>query len=303
MSNPSTTKGKDPMNTTTQAITVPFHGANLVLVEHNGQPYTPMKQIVEGMGLNWGSQFRKLSGNPRFCIVKMAMQMPGDDQLREVVIIPLRKLMGWLMTISPNKVKDQAVRERVIQYQNECDDVLWDYWTQGEAINPRLKTKTALPGGLSLEQQDAIKALVRTKVESLPKDKQKGATIKCWSALKSKFGCGYKEIEPEFYIEALSLVARLDLDGELLPRQEQPLSVAEVVSFTDLPEGSYLVSKQFGETRIVNVDNCNMVPMTHVDAVRRDMGLLVGLMNELAGRMNILRGEESPSRLASPLIA
>ena len=36
---------------TNRAITVPFHGAELYVVEHNGQPYTPMKPIVEGMGL------------------------------------------------------------------------------------------------------------------------------------------------------------------------------------------------------------------------------------------------------------
>lgn len=40
-------------------ITVPFHSTELYLVEHNGQPYTPMKPIVEGMGLDWKSQYAK----------------------------------------------------------------------------------------------------------------------------------------------------------------------------------------------------------------------------------------------------
>lgn len=46
------------MTTLTQ-ITVPFHNAELYLVEHDGQPYTPMKPIVEGMGLAWQSQLAK----------------------------------------------------------------------------------------------------------------------------------------------------------------------------------------------------------------------------------------------------
>ncbi|MBZ9133183.1 hypothetical protein H5U46_25280, partial [Escherichia coli] len=29
-------------------INVPFHGADLYVVNHNGEPYTPMKPIVEG---------------------------------------------------------------------------------------------------------------------------------------------------------------------------------------------------------------------------------------------------------------
>lgn len=38
-------------------ITVPFHGSNLLIIEHNDQPYTPMKVIVENMGLAWQAQF------------------------------------------------------------------------------------------------------------------------------------------------------------------------------------------------------------------------------------------------------
>ncbi|MFX6152907.1 phage antirepressor N-terminal domain-containing protein, partial [Acinetobacter baumannii] len=52
------------MTTLTQ-ITVPFHNAELYLVEHDGQPYTPMKPIVEGMGLAWQSQLAKLNANPQ----------------------------------------------------------------------------------------------------------------------------------------------------------------------------------------------------------------------------------------------
>ncbi|EDY2189047.1 hypothetical protein GTE45_005713, partial [Salmonella enterica subsp. enterica] len=43
---------------------------------------------------------------------------------------------GWLQTISPNKVKPE-IRDKVIQYQDECDDVLYDYWTKGVVVNPR----------------------------------------------------------------------------------------------------------------------------------------------------------------------
>lgn len=96
-----------------------------------------------------------------------------------------------------------------------------------------LRSKKALPGGLTLDQQDAIKALVRSRVEALPKERQGGAAITCWSALKTKFGCTYKAIAPELFTEALSLVARLDLLGQPalpapepveLPRYSFPLS-------------------------------------------------------------------------------
>ncbi|HFW3087563.1 TPA: phage antirepressor N-terminal domain-containing protein [Salmonella enterica subsp. enterica serovar Reading] len=117
-------------------MTVPFYGNSLYVVNHNGEPYVPMKPIVEGMGLAWQTQHRKLTERFKTYITEMVMQLPGDTQRRSVVCLPLRKLAGWLRTIMPNKVKPE-IRDRVIQYQNECDDVLYDYWTKGVAVNPR----------------------------------------------------------------------------------------------------------------------------------------------------------------------
>lgn len=74
----------------------------------------------------------------------------------------------------------------------------------------------ALLGGLSGEQQGALKALVAARIETLPEAQRGKAATRCWSALKAKFGCGYKEIEPAQFTEAVSLVARIVLEGELL---------------------------------------------------------------------------------------
>ncbi|XFB07137.1 hypothetical protein AAGT13_03390, partial [Azotobacter salinestris] len=70
--------------------------------------------------------------------------------------------------------------------------------------------------GLSGEQQGALKALVAARIEALPELERGRAATRCWSALKAKFGCGYKEIAPERFTEAVSLVARIVLEGELL---------------------------------------------------------------------------------------
>jgi len=119
-----------------QQISVPFHNAELFLVEHNGQPYVPMRSIVQGMGLDWKSQFVKLKQRFSACVVEITMQILGDDQARSYTCLLLRKLPAWLYSIHANKVKPE-LRDTVIMYQNECDDVLWDYWTKGQAINPR----------------------------------------------------------------------------------------------------------------------------------------------------------------------
>ncbi|MGF1732126.1 phage antirepressor N-terminal domain-containing protein [Photobacterium kasasachensis] len=46
-------------------ITVPFHGSNLVIVEHESQPFTPMMPIVEGMGVSWQGQHQKVKNTLR----------------------------------------------------------------------------------------------------------------------------------------------------------------------------------------------------------------------------------------------
>lgn len=204
--------------TAVSTINVPFHGAELYIVNHNGEPYTPMKPIVEGMGMDWASQFTKMKQRFKTSIVKITMQLPGDEQRREIICLALRKLAGWLQTISPNKVRPE-IRDKVIQYQEECDDVLYDYWTKGHVVNPR-KAKKALPGKITTEQQEAIKQLVMSRGQSLPKEKQAKAMITMWSSLKSHFGCSYKEISEEQFAEALSLVARVPLEGEFMGKSE-----------------------------------------------------------------------------------
>ena len=89
--------------------------------------------------------------------------------------------------------------------------------------NPKAlpKSKLAFPGCLTLEQQDEIKALVRSRAESLPdRAKWGGAAMRLWGAVKSHFGCGYKQIPEGHFSEVLSLIARVELKGEA--KQPEP---------------------------------------------------------------------------------
>ncbi|MBV5310809.1 phage antirepressor N-terminal domain-containing protein [Chromatium okenii] len=118
-------------------LPVSFRNTTLFLVDIDGTPYTPMKPIVEGMGLDWKTQHRKLTENQRFAATMVEMTtVAGDGKQRDMVCFPLRKLPGWMTSIHPNKVRPE-IRDNIIAYQNECDDALWDYWSKGHAINPR----------------------------------------------------------------------------------------------------------------------------------------------------------------------
>lgn len=137
-------------NSLTQ-MTVPFHNAELYIVEYEGQPFTPMKPIVEGMGLDWASQFTKLK--QRFAKGIVEITIPSKGGLQTMLCLLLRKLPAWLYSIHANKVKPE-LRDTVIKYQEECDDVLWDYWTKGKAVNPRTTKRERVP------LKDAVNMLV-----------------------------------------------------------------------------------------------------------------------------------------------
>jgi hypothetical protein len=66
-----------------------------------------MQPIVEGMGLDWKSQYSRLMRDrERYGVVVMTTPSSGGPQ--QSICIPLRRLFGWLMTIQPSRVRPQS---------------------------------------------------------------------------------------------------------------------------------------------------------------------------------------------------
>lgn len=217
------------MSSTTTLATVDFHGQPLTVITDGDQHLVAMKPICENIGLSWSGQFERLRRDEVLqSTVRVIRMVAEDSKDRELICLPLDMLNGWLFGIDVSRCRKE-IQPALIQYKRECYGVLAAYWQKGEAVNPRKATTKALPNGLSLEQQDAVKALVKARVEAVPKNKQAKAAITCWSALKSKFGCAYKQIDPAQFGEAVSLLARVDLEGEWIeadkPDLVRPLSI------------------------------------------------------------------------------
>lgn len=138
--------------------------------------------------------------------------------------------------------KAAQVKEAYISAFNEMADKLY-----GKPA-PARKQK-ALPSGLTLEQQDAIKGLVKARVDALPPEKRAKAAITCWSSLKSKFGRTYKEIEPEHFTDAVSLVARVPLEGEYLEAEKPtPVTDLDISRLQGLLTHCEVMERTFGES-------------------------------------------------------
>ena len=88
-------------------------------------------------------------------------------------------------------------------------------------ISDGIKTVTpkptrALPDGLTGEQIEAVKKLHNALTKSAPKEAQARIAITLWSAVKSKFGCSYKEVPAEQFPEVLSVMSRVAVENGVL---------------------------------------------------------------------------------------
>lgn len=80
------------------------------------------------MGLSWEPQAEKLRSNAMRWGMTMIV-IPSASGEQRTACIPLRKLPGWLATVSPNRVRAD-LRDTILAYQRECDDVLWRHWNE-----------------------------------------------------------------------------------------------------------------------------------------------------------------------------
>ncbi|ECF3885521.1 hypothetical protein E4A63_17405 [Salmonella enterica subsp. enterica serovar Ank] len=197
-------------------INVLFHGTELYVVNHNGEPYTPMKPIVEGMGMDWMGQYTKLK--QRFAKGIEEISMPTAGGIQKMICLALRKLAAWLNTISPNKVKPE-IRDRVICYQEECDDVLYEYWAKGETVNPRKAETTA-------DDRTPLRGLVnrimgKTGIHYQP----------LYKMIHREFGVNHiDELTSKQVTEAMEYLAGKVLEGELMPKERNPFSASLTIS-------------------------------------------------------------------------
>ena len=113
------------MGTTNVAI---INGISLQVVTSEREQLVAVKPVCEILGVSLQGQLEKLKSHPVFSsVIKMVFTTGGDGKKYEMACIPLQFFPGWLFTINPDNVKEEA-RENLIKYQLECNKVLFDYF-------------------------------------------------------------------------------------------------------------------------------------------------------------------------------
>lgn len=111
-------------------VTVDFRGDTLFGFQEGEDTFVGLKPIVEAIGVDWSGQLQRIKRDAILSEGMVVMPTPfGRGAGQEAVCLKLELLNGWLFTIQTDRIKDEAVREKVITYQRECYRVLHDHFS------------------------------------------------------------------------------------------------------------------------------------------------------------------------------
>lgn len=107
---------------------VKFHGTSLSLINKDEKAFVALKPICEALCIQWEAQLKRIRRNPVLSQGVSIMDIPSNGGSQEMICLPLSMLNGWLFGINANRVKNPEIRQKLIEYQFECYDVLNAYW-------------------------------------------------------------------------------------------------------------------------------------------------------------------------------
>ncbi|OOF84656.1 antirepressor [Rodentibacter ratti] len=203
--------------------TISFYGSDLITLKVEDVIYTAVRPLVEAIGLDWAGQTVKLNKNKDKFNCCDISTVGADGKVRKMLCMPLKKLNGWLFSINPEKVRSD-LKEKVIRYQEECFEALYNYWHFGKAER---KTTTDERTGL----RQAVSALVS----------KKGLIYsEAYSLIHQRFNVEHiDELTPEQIGMAVEYVHRIVLEGELIEPKKNDVHSFEFTEY-ELQELAWL---------------------------------------------------------------
>ena len=143
------------MNTKTVAK---VNHVSIQLVSDNKEKLVPIKPICEALGIDEDAQRRKLQEDEFLNSVTVLSTATGSDGKQYgMVCLPFEFIFGWLFTINPKNVKEEA-REAVSKYRIECYRALYKHFSSQAEF---LSEKQSL-----LDQQLEYVEMVKTEFSS-----------------------------------------------------------------------------------------------------------------------------------------
>lgn len=95
-----------------------------------GEVLIPIRPICDALGVAYPRQYGKIKDDETLApTVTLRVTVGADGKQREMVCLPLRFIFGWLFTINPANVSEEA-KESVMRYRLECYNALYDHFAR-----------------------------------------------------------------------------------------------------------------------------------------------------------------------------
>jgi len=104
-----------------------------IVVTDDGQ-FVPLKPVCEIIGLSWVAQLERTKAHTVLGRRLQELTVPsGRHRDYKMVCIPLAKFDFWLATINAARYENEAIKDRLTQFQEKCADVLYAHFRKGTA--------------------------------------------------------------------------------------------------------------------------------------------------------------------------
>ena len=106
------------------------NGHSVQIIEEKGQKLVPIKPICEALGIDAKVQRAKIYSDDILGSVGVLSTSTGaDGKQYEMLCLPLKYVFGWLFTINPKNVREEA-QVVVLRYRQECYDALYNHFAE-----------------------------------------------------------------------------------------------------------------------------------------------------------------------------
>lgn len=107
---------------------VPFHQHQILTVKRGDGVAVVMKPIVEVLGLDWHGQRQRIHRHEVLSKGACVIRVPSAGGMQEALALDLEQFHGWLITLTPERIKDAAKRELIVRYQTEAFRVVFEHF-------------------------------------------------------------------------------------------------------------------------------------------------------------------------------
>lgn len=216
-----------------------------------GTVFVPITPICDNLGISPVGQRERINRDPVLSEAVMAINVTLSQQAREMTCLPLKFIPGWLFGINANRVKPE-LRERIIRYQRECYEVLWEAFQDSRL--------TADPAFDELLQQDSeaveaykmLTAMVKLARNQIVMEARLDVHEERLEELESKLGDPARLITPDQASQVSQAVKAIALEiGRQSKRNEFGAVYGElyrkfgITSYKELPAARFKAAMAF----------------------------------------------------------